>query len=271
MKIVLIGSGNVACSLGQLFIRSGHQVLQVINRSPERGEKLAGLLNAAFSTSFAEADPTADLYLVALADRAIPELMLKWQHHHALVVHTAGTVPMAALQGVSGSIGVFYPLQSLKGTLPVSGTIPFLIQASGKKEEQVLTKLAESLNAPFQVVTDKQRLHMHVSAVWVNNFSNLMFSIAYRLCEEHKLSFDLLLPLIKETCMRLESGSGKGEMDPFNWQTGPAIREDQSTIRRHLELMSSHPDWKDLYEHLTEEIISYKVQIADGIPIQKAE
>ena len=72
MKIVLIGSGNVACSLGQMFLRSGHQVLQVINRSPERGEKLAGLLNAAFSTSFAEADPTADLYLVALADRAIP-------------------------------------------------------------------------------------------------------------------------------------------------------------------------------------------------------
>lgn len=58
--------------------------------------------------------------------------------------------------------------------------------------------------------------------------------------------------------------------DPFYWQTGPAMREDLTTIRRHLELMNPHPDWKDLYEHLTEEIISYKSQMQDTT-IQKAE
>lgn len=69
--------------------------------------------------------------------------------------------------------------------------------------------------------------------------------------------------------MRLEPDN-EPVKDPFNWQTGPAMREDHSTIRRHLELMSPHPDWKDLYEHLTEEIISYKSQVLETIT-QKAE
>ena len=269
MKIVLIGAGNVAGSLGRIFVQKGHQVLQVMNRTKEKGEALARELGAEFTAEFSAIRPDADLYIVALADRALPELMLKWQLHNRLVVHTAGTVPMAVLQGVSKRCGVLYPLQSLKGTLPANGSVPFLIQAAQADDLVLLEKLVQSIGSSFQSVSDQQRLRMHVSAVWVNNFPNLMFSIAYRLCQEHQLSFELLLPLIRETIMRLEP-ENEPVKDPFNWQTGPAMREDHSTIRRHLELMSPHPDWKDLYEHLTEEIISYKSQVLDTIT-QKAE
>ena len=269
MKIVLIGAGNVAGSLGRIFVQKGHQVLQVMNRTKEKGEALARQLGAGFTAEFSAIAPDADLYIVALADRALPELMLKWQLHNRLVVHTAGTIPMAVLQGVSTRCGVLYPLQSLKGALPASGSVPFLIQAAHAEDLDQLEKLVLSIGNSCQSVSDQQRLRMHVSAVWVNNFPNLMFSIAYRLCQEHQLSFELLLPLIRETIMRLEPDN-EPVKDPFNWQTGPAMREDHSTIRRHLELMSPHPDWKDLYEHLTEEIISYKSQVLETIT-QKAE
>jgi predicted short-subunit dehydrogenase-like oxidoreductase (DUF2520 family) len=269
MKIVLIGAGKVAGSLGRIFVQHGHQILQVMNRTAERGAPLARELGAGFSDQFAAISPDADLYVVALADRALPELMLKWQLNNQLVVHTAGTLPITVLQGVSPRFGVLYPLQSLTGKIPVSGSVPFLIQAAHPDDLAQLMELVHSVGSSCQVVTDQQRLRMHVSAVWVNNFPNLMFSIAYRLCQEHQLSFELLLPLIRETVLRMDPDKEPAR-DPFYWQTGPAMREDLTTIRRHLELMNPHPDWKDLYEHLTEEIISYKSQMQDTT-IQKAE
>ncbi|HEY8399560.1 MAG TPA: DUF2520 domain-containing protein [Flavihumibacter sp.] len=259
MKIVLIGSGNVAQTLGEAFRQAGHQIIQVMSRTRAHAENLAGRLGAKGTDQYAEIDRSADLYVVALTDTAIPGLALKWRSDNKLVVHTAGTVPMAALHGVSDRIGVLYPLQSLKGAAPASGEIPFLVQASREADLLLLKKLAETIGSDCQVVTDRQRLHMHVSAVWVNNFPNLMYSIAYRLCQDHKLNFELLLPLIRETTARLEAGEGE-ITDPFSFQTGPAMREDQSTILRHLELLNPHPDWKDLYEHLSEEIVSLKSQ-----------
>ncbi|WP_290790951.1 Rossmann-like and DUF2520 domain-containing protein [Flavihumibacter sp. UBA7668] len=263
MKIVLIGSGNVAQSLGKMLVQKGHTILQVMNRTAESARELAKELNAGHTTQHAEINPDADLYIVALADKAIPELMLKWRMEDKLVVHTAGTVPQTALMGITNRTGILYPLQSLRGTIPVSGVIPFLIQASLEEDLLVLQELVHSLGASCQVVNDHQRLRMHVNAVWVNNFPNLMYSIAFQLCKENKLSFELLLPLIKETFIRLEPEAGASTGNPFLWQTGPAMREDQNTIRKHLDIMNPHPDWKDLYQQLTEEIISFKSQLSE--------
>ncbi|KYP15908.1 F420-dependent NADP oxidoreductase [Flavihumibacter sp. CACIAM 22H1] len=263
MNIVLIGSGNVAQSLGSLLVKAGHSILQVMNRTEEPGRKLADLLQADYIAGYADLSPHADLYIIALADKAIPELLLHGKLENKFVVHTAGTIPMAAIAGISHRTGILYPLQSLRGKAPVSGEIPFLLQASQPADLALLQELVQSMNASYQVVNDKQRLQMHVSAVWVNNFPNLMYSIAYRLCQENRLSFDLLLPLIRETGLRLQTMPQPGAADPFLWQTGPAMREDMLTVRKHLECMNPHPDWKDLYEHLTEEIISLKSQVSD--------
>lgn len=263
MKIVLIGSGNVAQSLGKLLVQKGHTILQIMNRTDEPARVLAEELNAVYTTQYAEINPDADLYIVALADKAIPELMLKWRMEDKLVVHTAGTVPQIALMGITNRTGILYPLQSLRGAIPASGVIPFLIQANFQEDLEVLQKLVHSLGASCQVVNDQQRLRMHVSAVWVNNFPNLMYSIAFQLCKENKLSFELLLPLIKETCLRLVPEPGVPSGNPFQWQTGPAMREDQNTIRKHLDIMNPHPDWKDLYQQLTEEIISFRSQLSE--------
>lgn len=260
MKIVFLGSGNVAQSLAELFGKAGHTIAQVMSRSVANARSMAARWNCAFTSNYAEIIPDADLYIVAIADKALGELMIRWRVSGRLVVHTAGTVPMAVLSGVSDQIGVLYPLQSLKGSLPVTGRIPFLLAASGEKELAVLAELVQSTGSSFQTATDQQRLQMHVTAVWVNNFPNLMYSIAHRLCADHKLSFELLLPLINETAARLYPVDGMPADDPFQWQTGPAMREDNATVRKHLELMSPHPDWQDLYEHLTEEIVSLKQQ-----------
>ena len=37
-------------------------------------------------------------------------------------------------------------------------------------------------------------------------------------------------------------------------QTGPAIRDDQNTIEKHLDFLNEYPAFQDLYQQLTNSI-----------------
>ena len=92
-----------------------------------------------------------------------------------------------------------------------------------------------------------KREALHLAAVLVNNFTNHLFTEAKNLCASHQLPFNLLLPLIKETVDKLDV------LLPQEAQTGPAIRNDQHTIEKHLNLIGD-PVLKKIYLTLTSAI-----------------
>ena len=80
-------------------------------------------------------------------------------------------------------------------------------------------------------VESKQRIALHVSAVFACNFTNYLFSIAHDICTINKIPFDTLFPLIRETLEKIEKNN------PSEIQTGPALRKDLTTIKKHLNLI----------------------------------
>ena len=63
--------------------------------------------------------------------------------------------------------------------------------------------------------------------------------------------FVIFKPLLCETVRKaIEQG-------PVNSQTGPAVRYDANTIKKHLELLSFYPDMKRIYEEMTRSITDY--------------
>ncbi len=75
----------------------------------------------------------------------------------------------------------------------------------------------------------------------VNNFTNHLYALAENYCNRNGLPFQYLLPLIGETAHRLE------QFSPAQVQTGPAVRNDTDTIRRHLELLKDDRQLKEIY------------------------
>ena len=67
-------------------------------------------------------------------------------------------------------------------------------------------------------------------------------------CNREGLNFKLLIPLIQETAFRVQT------LSPSQSQTGPAIRRDDNTIEKHLELLEKHPDLKAIYELMSKSI-----------------
>lgn len=249
MKIVIIGSGNVASVLGRLCKQKGHEIVQVVSRNLTHAKLLADELGCASADYNDKMDETADIYLIAVADLALQELKKQIHLGSRLVLHTAGSVSKDVLEGISHNYGVLYPLQSLRKEMSYDTDIPFLIDGNTADTIALIEDFAETLSSNISQATDEQRLKLHVAAVMVSNFTNHLYALAEDYCKKEHIDFSLLIPLIKETADRIQKFS------PAAVQTGPAVRNDIFTIDKHLRILSDHPQLKYMYIKLTDSIM----------------
>jgi len=151
--------------------------------------------------------------------------------------------------------GVFYPLQSLRRESADSPDMPIMIDASDEKTLEVLDNLARTISGNVVKADDEQRMKLHLAAVFVNNFVNHIYAMAQQYCDKEKIDFKLLLPIIKETAMRIET------INPSKAQTGPAFRHDAATIQKHEELLKDYYSLKKFYTLFTESIWNQKREL----------
>ncbi|WP_346238946.1 F420-dependent NADP oxidoreductase [Niabella insulamsoli] len=250
MDIVLIGSGNVAAVLGRKFVAAGHNILQVLSRNATSASELAYEWNTESANYTSLINKEADVYIIAVADRAIEEVVADISLPGKVVAHTAAAVDMSVLKKVTANYGVFYPLQSLRKDQEEMPETPIYTEAANEEAKKVLDQLAQSIykNAVFEADYDK-RTKLHVAAVFVNNFTNHIFTLAEKYCQQEGIDFSELLPLINNTFFRLHKAS------PGSLQTGPAARADMETIHKHREMLGKHPQILEWYDLFTERIL----------------
>lgn len=248
MRIVIIGTGNVATILGKKLLAAEHEIIQVCGRNELAVEELADTLHTTATTNLAQPDPSADVYLLALSDKAIAGVAAGLKLQNQLVVHTAGSVSKDVLKTCSHHYGILYPLQSLRREIVALPDIPFLVDGNTPESLALVTDFANTLSNQVQQATDEQRLKLHIAAVMVSNFTNHLYALAQDYCLKEHVDFNMLLPLIGAITDRLY------EYSPVDMQTGPAMRNDQPTIDKHMELLQLHPPLKNLYSLFTQSI-----------------
>lgn len=245
IKIVILGAGNVGTHLFRVFTEAKEvEVVQWYNRSLERIQLHRDTLAV---TDQLDALMEADVYLLALSDDAIPITAKELTPLKGIVAHTAGSVSMDVLKQHADH-GVFYPLQTFSKNRVVDfKSIPICIEANSDQNRETLTKLAEAIGENIHPINSIQRMGLHTAAVFVNNFTNHLYQVGAQICEEQEVPFDLLRPLIAETAAKIES------ITPKEAQTGPALRNDKTTLQKHLDQLRD-PVFKNLYLTLTESI-----------------
>jgi len=250
MTISIVGSGNVAFTLCRLFYACGHNVVEITGRNEQAVTALAGICGAKANVCPSAIQPTmpAEIYLVCLSDEALNNLEKFDLGETGVWAHTAGAQPIEILADRTDHWGVLYPLQSLRKEKYPYSSIPFLVQGSDNTTQETLYQLAESTGFPVSRADNEQRLSLHLAAVFANNFTNHMLTISSTICEQHQLDSEMLIPLILETSTRIVDNK------PAEMQTGPAIRGDEVTMRRHLQLLQSNPLWQELYRLISESI-----------------
>ncbi|MGU3313726.1 Rossmann-like and DUF2520 domain-containing protein [Acinetobacter sp. M5A5_2a] len=253
MKISLIGSGRVAFHLAQALLAQGHNIVQVYARDFDKTQKFAEKIQAKACQSLQQFQST-ELIILAVSDSAIAELV-KQVHElfpDTLMVHTSGSTDIEVISHVHEKAGVFYPLQTFSLERDVDWTVtPLFVEAVADVDQKLLSDLANSLSKRVYQYTSKQRLTLHLAAVFACNFSNYCFDMAKQIVDAEQVDFSLLYPLIVETAKKAT------ENDPMQMQTGPAMRGDQNILAMHQNLLvqAERDDLKDIYQLLSDGIL----------------
>jgi predicted short-subunit dehydrogenase-like oxidoreductase (DUF2520 family) len=248
MNIVLLGSGNVATHLGRAFKEAKHEIIQVWSRNLEHARILGKELVVGYTNDISSISPEADLYIVSVSDDYIADVVSAFPHPGKIIVHTSGSTD----KNITGLSGVFYPLQTFSKNVSVDfSVLPIAIEAVDKPIETLLFDLASSIGSKPMNLNSDQRKALHVAAVFACNFSNHLYSIANEILEDSGLDFDLIRPLISATAQKIQNNF------PVKTQTGPAVRNDQKTLQKHIQFLQHHPTLVDLYEKLSQSIINF--------------
>jgi Uncharacterized conserved protein len=247
-NVVFIGAGNLATSLAMEMKHCGINIKQVYSRTTESAKLLADVIGCEWSTDIKEINADADLYIFAVKDTALAELISNMKPNKGMWVHTAGSMPISVFEGFAKRYGVLYPLQTFSKSRSVNfSNVPFLIEAQRTEDLSLLEELAGQITNDVRHITSEQRKQVHISAVFACNFTNHLYHIAWELLEEKGISPDIILPLISETAAKVQ------EMNPAKAQTGPAIRYDENVINKHLDLLDDE-GIRELYLKLSESI-----------------
>ncbi len=255
-NIIFIGAGNLATHLSQALQRAGHTILQVYSRTQASALQLTnrlGLPNEAAITSLAALHPHADVYIYALRDEVLSEVV---QHVHiapeALHLHTAGSIPIAIFGDDKPHAGVLYPFQTFSKEKAVDfHKIPILVETRNKSEESELITLAQSVSPMVYQADGHARAQLHLAGVFACNFTNCMYRLAEEQLSGSGLPFDILLPLIDETAAKVHT------LSPQQAQTGPAIRNDEKVMQAHINKLKT-PEEQAIYRLLSQNIQAHE-------------
>ena len=250
MTFSIIGTGNVGWFFGKRLAAAGHQCKGVYGRKLTAVKELADtLLSNKYGNINEARDEDADVCFLAVSDSAVQEVAAQLTFKQTVLIHMAGALPLDTIKSAATDRAVLWPVYSItKHNTPGDRNIPCAWDVSSDKAKRFALEMAHAITDNLFEAKDNQRKWLHLSAVMTNNFINHLLSISEVICAENKLPATVLQPLITQTFDRVKYAS------PLTTQTGPAIRDDTTTIHSHLELLAMHPHLHKLYEALTESI-----------------
>ncbi|MCK5029746.1 MAG: DUF2520 domain-containing protein [Bacteroidales bacterium] len=247
--IVILGAGNVATHLSVALKKAGFSIKCVYSKTIQAAKTLAIKVESHYTNEINQIPVEADLYIIAVKDEIIEEIIKHIKLKYGIIVHTAGSISMNVFENRFENYGVFYPVQTFSKSREVDfSNIPICIEANNKELENKLVDLAKCLSNSVHLIDSEKRKMLHLAAVFACNFANHMYSVATEILNKSGISFDLLKPLITETAQKAI------DSDPIKAQTGPAVRNDQNVIQKHLELIKDNPEFEKIYRFVSESI-----------------
>ena len=248
-RVVIIGSGNVATSLAHGLSRQC-EVVQIYSRQLSHARELAAAVGCPRATSdLGSLASDADVYVIAVRDDAIADVIAATAANGGLWIHTSGSKGIDLFEGQRSRYGVLWPMQSFSREMVARlDAVHFFAEASDEATLADVMAFGHLLSPHIVPADSERRRRLHVASVFCCNFANHMWRLADEVLSEDGLPFEAMLPLIRTTVDKLD------HLSPAASQTGPASRHDLEVIARHLAMLEG--DKRAIYDLVTQSIMS---------------
>jgi predicted short-subunit dehydrogenase-like oxidoreductase (DUF2520 family) len=246
MKVAVVGAGRVGTAIAVLLERAGHTIVGISGRAETRVRASAHLPSAPFLEP-SRAAAAAELVLIGTPDDVIEPTAEALAAAAAVgpgtwVSHLSGALGLDALRSARGAgarILAIHPLQTFPDVTSALERLPgcsIAVTAEDDEGYVLGERLAHDLHGvPFRLADELRPLY-HAAAVFASNYLVTASAIAESLFAAAGLPdpAHAMAPLQRASLEHVE------RIGPARALTGPAVRGDAGTIRRHLEALERH-------------------------------
>lgn len=251
-RVFILGAGRAGLGLARALGGSGVRVVGVHGRRASAGHPriTAGALPPAAST--------ASVVLLAVQDAALEgalaEALAAPLADRAVVLSVSGSVEDAALDPARArglAAGTFHPLLPLANPDRAPGLFRggWVGVGGDARAVAVARALADALGAQTLAIPEGARARYHAAAVFASNFPTVLAATAGRLLTDAGVPEREAWGAVRG--LLAAAAANVGAASPSAALTGPVVRGDARTVRRHLEALAGDAVALDAYRVLT--------------------
>ncbi len=264
-RVFVVGAGRAGLGIAAAVRAAGGTIAGVHGRrARSEGASVDRVTAGRLPSSLGD----ADVVLVAVQDRALDAALAPLTERAAdgglaagaVVLQASGSAQpegFAALRALGVPCGTFHPLVPLA----VPAHAPELLQGAwvgvdGDREaEQAGRALATLVGAHALRIPPGEKGRYHAAAVFASNFPIVLAAIAERLLAGAGVSAEEARPAVRHLLSSAAGNLARGD-DAALALTGPIVRGDDATVRRHLQALTSDPDADRAYRVLARESLA---------------
>jgi len=273
LDIAIIGAGTLASALATALRRSGYRINEIVSRdnaqSLSRARKLAKRVGTR-AVYMREARLAARVIWICVPDDAIPGLAIQlarrrdWQQK--LAIHSSGALGsdvLAPLKKAGAFTASAHPLMTFVSiSKPELDKVPFALEGHAKALATISAIVRRIGGKPFPIAPEMKPAY-HLFGFFSSPALVALLTAAQQVGElagfarRHR-SPELMEPIVRQTIDNFFRST------PQQAFSGPLRRGDIATLRKHLAVLSKHPELLAIYKSLA--LIALK-----ELPVANAE
>ena len=249
-RITIVGPGRLGTALARALHESGYPVAAIVHRRGGSAKHARALAAEVHSRALTSVSPSGVVFLCA-GDSQLPDLVSEIQHadwRGAIALHTSGALTsdlLAPLRRRGAAVGSMHPMMSfVRGAQTALWGVWFGIEGDAKAV-RAARAIARNLGGNVMAVKKAAKPLYHAFGAFASPLLIATLALGERVGRRAGLSDrearSAMKPIVEQTLRNyLESGA-EGAF------SGPLVRGDVDTIRKHLAVLRPVPEARAAY------------------------
>ncbi len=264
-RITIVGPGRLGTALALALKRAGYTISEIVSRnrarSRQKARELARKVDARASTGDS-AHLDADLVWFCVPDREIAATarqlasFIKWKGKTAF--HSSGALAsdeLNLLRGRGAVVASVHPFMTfVPGSIPSLKGVPFAVEGDAMAL-RAARQIARNLGGEAFTIRKQHKAAYHAWGAFASPLLVATLVSGEQVARTIGLSAiqarKQMLPIVRQTIANYE------KLGPAGAFSGPIVRGDAETVRKHVQVLSKVPEAKDVYLALAGAALRY--------------
>lgn len=256
-RIAIVGPGNLGSALAVALHVAGFGIEAIVGRSGGNARTLARRVDAR-ARDVSNADIIWFCVPDAEIDRAAKRLASKFEWKGKIALHSSGALTsdeLAVLRRKGAAVGSVHPLMTfVEGTWPLLAGVHFAIEGDAAAVK-VARRIVRELGGHPYAIRQQDKAAYHAWGTFASPLLTALLATTERAAGlagvRGKAARRRMGPILLQTLTNyLSLGAAKGF-------SGPIIRGDVETVRKHLRVLGRDPVAGEVYRALAQAALAY--------------